>query len=125
MTFSNIFEVTDFSYDPQTRGGHFQADISLCQATNHLEIDTNILDLDSKTVVAQVPMVQNSHSTQLVLQQDFTLENNVSDHFGVITYGKWGDETSTENELTIFREANNLDTGFNYEHIWRKKRSRG
>ena len=25
-------------------------------------------------------MVQNSHSTQLVLQQDFTLDNNVSDH---------------------------------------------
>lgn len=71
-------------------------------------------------------MVQNSHSTQLVLQQDFTLDNNVSDHFGVITYGKWGeDETSTENELAIFREANNLDTGFNYEHIWPKKEKWG
>lgn len=120
-TFSDIFEVTDFSYDPKTQKGHIRADISLCQAHDHLEIDARILDLDTQTVVGQVPMVQAEHTSTLVIQEDFSLGNGVSTNLGVLAYGKWSDTGKAENELAILAEINHLDNGITYKHKRPKK----
>lgn len=119
--FSDIFEITEFSYDPETRSGHLRADISLCETVNYMEITAEILDMDSKAVVAQVPMVQNTHATQLVMQNDFTVGSDVSEHLGILAYGKWGPDTVHESELVIFEEANHPKSEQEYIHIRPKK----
>lgn len=119
--FRDIFEVSDFSYDPNTHSGNLKIDISLCEAANYLEIDAEILDLDSKTVVAQVPVSKDEHTTRLVMQYDFAVEKGVSDHLGVMTWGKWGPDQVYENELVIFEQANNPASSMQYRHIQPKK----
>lgn len=119
--FRDVFEITEFSYDPKNRAGHFRADISLCEAANYLEIEAKILDMDSRTVVAQVPMVHQSNTAQLVMQDDFAMGSGVSDHLGVLAYGKWGPDTVHEVELVIFEEANHPNSEQEYVHMRPKK----
>lgn len=119
--FSDIFEITEFSYDPTTRTGRLRADISLCEAADYMEITAEILDMDSKAVIAQVPMVHNAHATQLVMQDDFTVGSDVSEHLGILAHGKWGPDNVQESELVIFEEANNPKSEQEYIHMRPKK----
>lgn len=119
--FRDIFEISNFSYDPNTHRGNLEIDISLCEAADYLEIDAEILDLDSKTVVAQVPVSEGGHTTRLVTQYDFAVEKGVSDHLGVLTWGKWGPDQVYKNELVIFEQANNPNSDVQYRHVKPKK----
>lgn len=121
--FYDIFEVMDFSFSKETQIGHFKAGISLLESCCYMEIEAHILDLKNTKMIAQVPVTRVENTNKLVVEQGFTLEQDVVEieDMGVIAYGKWGNHLPEENELSIYKEANKQDSGVGYKHIYPKK----
>lgn len=119
--FYDIFEVNDFSFSKERHKGHLKAELSLLNSCKNLEIYAHILDVKNGQVIAQVPAKHAENTNDLILEQEFTVNEDLIDNMGVIAYGKWGDSMPEENELTAFKEVNTSYPGVKYMHKYPKK----
>ena len=120
----DYFDVQDFTYSPENGGGHVKIMISLKESVSKMEIHAQITDENEEKVLAELSPVSAENQNQLILEGDYKVAVNKGDGqqiLGVLAVGKWGNDSVSDNELSVFKEANGVGVEWVYSHQYPKK----
>lgn len=117
----DLIDVPEFTLSKQSGNGCFKILLSLREQWKDLAIGAQIVDLEKKIVLKEIPFVTGKNQSLLTVSDEFHLDLDQTDTtIGIIAMGKWGNNESDENEVSVYREANTAAKAYTYIHKYPK-----